>query len=791
MDSDMPTNKQQQQQSKEVQSELSREITLFQLTMMGAGMMIGAGVFVATGIATGISGTGGILIAFTLNGIVALFSAISMAELASAIPAAGGVYTYIREAFGGIIGFISGWMNWFALAIAGSLYAKTFASYSLHLIRQLDINFISFIESNPRIYENILAILIALLFISINYLGASETGGSASYIAMAQTATLGIIGIIGVIVAFLQPENMTNFTAFVPHGWGKVLAAMGFTYIGFEGYEVITHAGEEAVNPKEDIPKAIFYSLIIVVTTYILMAFAVVIGAPVQGLGITEWFTEMGELGVAEAISNLFPFGGLFITLAAIFASTSALNATTFSATRVAFALGRKKELPSFLSNISKKRKIPHIALLLTGVIIVPVAVFFPIKDVAASTDIVFLLLFLLVNVSVIKIRREKGDKLDYSFVMPYFPYIPLIAIISQSFLAIKLFDVSSLAWFTTIFWLAAGFIIYFTFSRSRIKKREKEKAISPIIEEKRDLKTLTTSAYQVMVPIANENNAATLIRYAEKIAVIKKAQLILMSVLTVPDQTPLEEAEQFSSEKHNLLVSARDQIKENLPVNSILRTGRDVSRAIITSAQERETNLLVLGWSGKIKSKYFELGSNLDNIIENAPCDCVIIKPGLSEKLGDKEINHILFPTNGGFQSILAAEICSILAKSFGAEVTVLNINRNNESNEVIKDRLDKILFKLNEENYNIKIKNNDEIIDGILEESESENIDLVIMGATGEGYFQQLLFGKISEKVASESNKTVILAKKNVGLRSLSRRWLGRRSYLSKDGITTEEEE
>ncbi|MFW6269776.1 MAG: amino acid permease [Bacillota bacterium] len=776
---------------KNVQSELSREITLFQLTMMGAGMMIGAGVFVATGIATGISGTGGILIAFALNGVVALLSAISMAELASAIPAAGGVYTYIRESFGGIIGFISGWMNWFALAIAGSLYAKTFASYTLHLIRELDIEILLIIENNPSFYENLLAVLIALLFIMVNYLGASETGGSASYIAVAQTATLGLIGIIGIIMAFVRPENMSNFNAFVPHGWGNVLAAMGFTYIGFEGYEVITHAGEEAVNPKEDIPKAIFYSLIIVVTTYLLMAFAVVIGAPALGMGITEWFTEMGELGVAEAIRNLFPMGGLLITLAAIFASTSALNATTYSATRVAFAMGREKELPSFLSKISEKRKIPHIALLFTAFLIIPVAILFPIKDVAASTDIVFLLLFLLVNVSVIKIRREKGDELDYSFVMPYFPYIPLVAIISQIVLAYKLFHVSALAWFTTIFWLVAGFIVYFSFSREKIRQRKEEISVSPIIEEKRDLKTLKASSYQVMIPIANSASAGTLIRYAEKIAIHKKAQIILMSVLTIPDQTPLEEAEQFSSEKHELLVNSRQLIKSDLPIDTILRAGRNISRAITTSAKERDTNLLVLGWSGVISHQFFEMGSNLDNIIENAPCDCMIVKPGTTESLSDEEINHLLFPTNGGYQSLLAAEICKILADIFQAKITVLNINNRNENEKDIMRRLDDIKYKFKNNEYDFEIKENPKIIQGILEESRKDKYQLVVMGSTGENYFQQLLFGKISEKVASLSSKTVILAKKNVGLRSLLRRWLGRRDYLKKEGISFEESE
>ena len=120
------------------QNGLSRGLGVFQLTMMGAGMMIGAGVFVETGIAIGQSGAGGILLAFALNGLIAIFTAMSFAELCSAMPEAGGAYAQVKKAFGGFTGFISGWMNWFALSVAGSLYAITFSKYTLHLMQTFE-----------------------------------------------------------------------------------------------------------------------------------------------------------------------------------------------------------------------------------------------------------------------------------------------------------------------------------------------------------------------------------------------------------------------------------------------------------------------------------------------------------------------------------------------------------------------------------------------------------------------------------------------------------------------------
>ena len=122
-----------------VRTELSRELSLFHITMMGVGMMIGAGVFVSTGIGIGVAGPGGILMVFALNGLLAFLSVMTYAELGSAIPHAGAGYSYVQKSFGGFPGFFSGWISWFAHAVAGSLYAITFAKYTIHFLAQAEL----------------------------------------------------------------------------------------------------------------------------------------------------------------------------------------------------------------------------------------------------------------------------------------------------------------------------------------------------------------------------------------------------------------------------------------------------------------------------------------------------------------------------------------------------------------------------------------------------------------------------------------------------------------------------
>lgn len=103
--------------------ELSRELSLFHITMMGLGMMIGAGVFLGMGISIGTAGPGGVVLTFALNGLLAMFTAMSFAELSSAIPRAGGAYNFARIGFGRPASFLAGWMEWFASSVAGSMYS--------------------------------------------------------------------------------------------------------------------------------------------------------------------------------------------------------------------------------------------------------------------------------------------------------------------------------------------------------------------------------------------------------------------------------------------------------------------------------------------------------------------------------------------------------------------------------------------------------------------------------------------------------------------------------------------
>ncbi|MEZ4519516.1 MAG: amino acid permease [Chloroflexota bacterium] len=166
---------------------LSRTLGLLDITMIGVGAMIGAGIFVLTGIAAGEAGPA-LVLAFLLNGIVTTFTALSYAELGSAFPEAGGGYLWVKEGMGGTQGFLAGWMSWFAHAVACSLYGLGFGCFAVELISLVYPE----VQAHAHALTLVFMAVIVVLFALINYRGASETGLVGNVVTIAKVVILGI-----------------------------------------------------------------------------------------------------------------------------------------------------------------------------------------------------------------------------------------------------------------------------------------------------------------------------------------------------------------------------------------------------------------------------------------------------------------------------------------------------------------------------------------------------------------------------------------------------------------------
>jgi APA family basic amino acid/polyamine antiporter len=716
--------------------ELSREMGVLSATMIGVGAMIGAGIFVLTGIAAGTAGPG-LLLAFSLNAIVTLFTALAYAELGSAIPEAGGGYLWVKHSLPSINGFLSGWMSWFAHAVAGSLYALGFGAYFGLLLETYHIDVFGLTGEE---LIKFLAVVIALVFIYVNYMGASETGTIANIVGLIKIMILAVFIISGLYTIYYKPDWFSNFNPFLPNGYGGIFMAMGLTFIAFEGYEVIAQTAEEVKNPKKNIPKAIFLSLLIVVPIYLLIAF-VSIGALTTDIPSWQFLGEHKELGLLEAARQFMPFGTFLLLVGGLVSTMSALNATTFSSTRVSFAMGRDFNLPSIFKKVHPVKRTPYAALFISGALIIIMAVSLPLEHVASAADIMFLLLFLQVNVAVIKIRNKFGNELDYGYKMPFFPVIPILGIITQLFLAIYMFNFSSLGWYATIIWISLGVLIYFGYSvgKEEIEKGKKARHISP-------------ADYRVVVSLSKLESVELLISIGAGIARAQNSEVIALHVINIPQQTFLETGSQFIIESEPIFEKAISVgNKVGVPVRKKIVASHDIPQAILDVSRSGKSNLILLGATERLL--HGKINQSIPDIVMNsANCDVGIIFPK-----DFKKIENILVPLGVG-EHAHRVEIADNLRKFFNAKMTIYTAVSDNESIPLAKKKQEEAMEQLGKEVESV-IEVAGSIDDAIL--IKSMDYDLTIIGPSTEWILRDVLFGSLPEKIIKESNSSVLILK------------------------------
>ena len=738
---------------------LVRDLGLFDITMVGVGAMIGAGIFVLTGLAAGTAGPA-LILAFALNGVVTILTAMVYAELGSAIPEAGGGYLWVKEGMPAWNAFMAGWMSWFAHAVAGSLYALGFGSYVELMLREFGVTSVLGFTGEPL--HKALAVGIALAFVLINFKGVSETGVVGNIVTMGKIAILGIFVVSGVAAIFRNPQYMDKFTPFAPEGLTGVFLAMGLTYIAFEGYEIIVQAGEEVRNPRETIPKAVFLSLAIVIPIYMLVAFTA-LGAvnPETGEPTWQWLGGHAELGLAEAARQFMPLGTTLLLVGGLLSTMSALNATTFSSTRVSFAMGRDRNLPDLFGEIHEATRTPYLALLCSGGLIVVMAVTLPIHDVAAAADVMFLLLFLQVNVAVITIRKKYGDKLDYGFLIPFHPVLPIVNMAMIGFLAVFMFQFSAVAWFFVIGWLGAGFLLYVVYASGR----EREKRVTPVIF--RGQLAPEKERFRVLVPVSDPEDAAPLLEVAARLARPADGELVLLHVATVAPQTPLRAGRVRAMEAREIVDEAEERAQQlGVPALTLVRVGHRPSQGIVDTVEEWDVDFVVMGWHRRPGRGRRHLGRNIDPVLRGSPTSVVVVETGTVLPAG-RIVVPIARPENVPLLLGLAR-----LVRSDGPKIEALHVvppeisrSRREERIEELREAIARPAFFDPEEEpldpdaerITLEIVDSPNVVQTIAD--RSEGADLLVIGWVEEGWLRRRIFGTRSYWAARKAECPAIL--------------------------------
>ena len=725
-------------------SGLVRSLSLSQAIMIGVASMIGGAIFVLVG--PGISAAGpALIIAFLLNGVITLFTALTYAELGSALPATGGGYKWVREGLPRPNSYLSGWMAWFAHTIAGSLYAVAFGTFLGHLLASAEI-----IDSSLGLpLEKIFAAIAIIIFTFINIRGSSHTGKVGSAITFSQLIIIGILIIAALAAMTLTNPNWpANFRDFFPNGTTGLILAMGLTFIAFEGYEIIAQAGDEIKKPKKNIPKAILISLGIVVSVYVLFAFVFIGGLnPLQvEQPAWEFIGSFGELGIIEAAEYYLPFGALIVLAGGFVSTLAALNATTFAASRVSFAMGRNHDLPPMFNKLHKKYRTPYVSTICSGIVMMILAMSFDLTMIALAASVMFLFLFVQVNAACITIRRlAKEKKLVYGFKTPFFPLIPVIGFASAAILSVYLLFSHPMSWVIAVVWILAGFLIYKLYTSKKEKEYHAPLVFNQAPEERKE--------YRILV-VFSKRTATRLTKLAAAIADQKNGEISFLNVITVPKQTPLS----FASKSGETGIGTFDKFKKSIS-HSIrhryfVRLSHDPTEAILATAEEQGINTMIIDFSFLRKNR---------KLLSLSTCDIIGVK--LGQKF-DKDISNIIVSYDKGRHSNLGLEIAHTMSKEYDSKIRI--VRGVTQSPEVEID----IINKINQNMFDLDLKKvqfekvypktkNMLVSSELLQNFNQTKAGVIILGA---GNQADTAFSPKTLSLASKSKKTVFVVRNHM---------------------------
>ncbi|HEY0783970.1 MAG TPA: amino acid permease, partial [Thermoanaerobaculia bacterium] len=471
-----------------------------QLTLLGIGAIIGAGIFSTVG--TAAAGGGGhegagpaIVLSFVLTAITCGLAALCYAEFASMVPVSGSAYTSSYATLGELVGWIIGWDLIIEYAVGNVAVAVSWSGYFQELLRGFKVDFPTWLGTDYRtalqaaakvaaaktahtdpaslgdavlrgadalakaphvlglpIVFNLPAFLIVMLVTVVLVVGIRESAWFNSSMVVLKLAIITFFVIFG--AQYVKPAN---WHPFAPNGFGGIATAAAIIFFAYIGFDAVSTAAEETRNPGRNMPIAIIASLVVCTVIYILVAIVLT--------GLLPW----KQLDTAEPLATAFSALGmswpaLFISLGAVFATTSVLVVFQLGQPRIFFSMARDGLLPPFAAKVHPRFRTPHITTWITGIAVAVFGGLANIDEVVELTNIGTLFAFLLVCIGII-ILRDRDPERPRSFRVPLGNWlIPSLGGLSCVFLMVYLPPAS---WWRFVGWLVLGMAVYLSYGYS------------------------------------------------------------------------------------------------------------------------------------------------------------------------------------------------------------------------------------------------------------------------------------------------------------------------------------
>src|SRR3984893_6250809 len=495
---------------------LKRTLGPVQLTALGVGAVIGAGIFVFSGLGAHYAGPG-LMLSFVLSGLGCAFAALCYAEFAAMIPLAGSAYTYAYATLGELLAWIigwdltleyamgastvsSGWSNhfiellnifhikmplwlaydhWTALKTAENIVARQIAETTASSLvpgSQAFLDKVSAIiaAQSPDLVQrahellgaphlfgmevgfNLPAFIIALVITAVLVVGIKE---SARFNAASVTIKVSVVlFVIALVSHYIVRSNWgMDWSSFAPMGFAGVGAGAAYVFFAYIGFDAVSTTAQEAKNPQRDLPIGIIASLLVCTVLYISVA------------GVLTGMVRWQDVNIEAPIARAFLDRGLttashVITLGALAGLTSVMLVMLLGQTRVLYSMANDGLLPKkFFADVHPKWRTPWKNTILVGLLAAVVGSLTPIDDIGKMVNIGTLLAFVIVSIAVLVLRRTNPEQ-HRPFRTPWVPLVPILGVLFNGYMMYKLGLVN---WLRLFLWLFIGLVVYFTYGKN------------------------------------------------------------------------------------------------------------------------------------------------------------------------------------------------------------------------------------------------------------------------------------------------------------------------------------
>ena len=645
-----------------------RHLGLLGATGIGVGAIVGGGFLALAGIGFQATGPSTIL-AFALNGGIALLTVFSFAELAARFPRSGGTYAYARRVLTVEAAFAVGWVVWFASAVAAVLYAMGFAVFFVPFLEQM----LRLAGNEPPQWLGNRLALVGYALCAVAFYAWRLTRlavGGRQWETMGKVVVLVVLILAGFFALAAEApapgDLVARFRPFFTEGFTGLLQAMGYTFIALQGFDLIAAVGGEVRDAERNIPKAMFLSLGIALVIFLPLLFLIVaVGVP--GTTVTELAAENPEILVAVAARNFMGSAGYWLVVAAgLLSMLSALQVNLIAASRFAQAMATDRTLPQRYARLTSATGTPTAAVRLTAVVAAFLLVAVPnVAAAGAASSLVFLGSFALTHTIAYLARRRAGRPL--SFHTPWFPAIPIAG--GSACMLIGLYQAVAVpsAGVLAALWLSAGAILYALYlgPRARVVDASSEGRDPQLIK-------LRGRRPVVLTPIANPASAPTMVAMAKALAPPDVARVQLLSVVEWQEGAGAHVLPRGIRDAQAVLGGALSTaVDVDLRPEALITLHKDPWSEIARVAEAVRCEKLLLG-VGELDDSL--MTGPLARVIGAVDADVVILRAPPDWR--PDQAHRILAPSRGGRdQSPVRARLLGSLVRDAPRDVTFLGV--------------------------------------------------------------------------------------------------------------------